>query len=139
MPQKFKIIEHTADIGLEIYGATVTELFVNAAASVMSIITDTTTLEKRKKFMVSLDAQNTEELLIAWLNELIFYCSARQFLTKEVVITSIDDKRLKAQLCGEVFDKDRHIIDREVKAATYHELSVKKENDAWKARVIFDI
>jgi SHS2 domain-containing protein len=43
------------------------------------------------------------------------------------------------QLGGESIDRVRHILDHEVKAATRHGLSVRRDPKGWVAEVILDI
>jgi len=46
---------------------------------------------------------------------------------------------LKAVVKGEPFQEGIHVIKTEVKAVTYHQIYVKKENGDWKAQIIFDL
>jgi SHS2 domain-containing protein len=49
------------------------------------------------------------------------------------------NKRLKAQLMGEPYNKKKHSIKTEIKAVTYSGLNVEKQKSGWRARVIFDV
>jgi SHS2 domain-containing protein len=40
---------------------------------------------------------------------------------------------------GERFDPSKHRINTEIKAVTYHQVTVKKTPDMWVGRVIFDV
>jgi SHS2 domain-containing protein len=40
---------------------------------------------------------------------------------------------------GETFDSSRHEFKAEIKAVTYHQVTVKEEDGKWEARVIFDL
>jgi SHS2 domain-containing protein len=44
-----------------------------------------------------------------------------------------------ASALGEAFDPGKHRVEVEIKAATYHELTLKQEEGRWMARVIFDV
>jgi SHS2 domain-containing protein len=50
-----------------------------------------------------------------------------------------DGDRMTATCYGEKLDPLKHTIKREVKAATYHNLSIIKENNVYSAAIIFDI
>jgi SHS2 domain-containing protein len=56
-----------------------------------------------------------------------------------MTIETIDETRLSARLAGERLDYDRHEFETEIKAVTYHQLTVRQENGRWSARVIFDV
>ena len=75
-----------------------------------------------------LTADSTEDLLLQWLNELIFRCETRHRLYGEFSV-AIDDTgcRLDAAISGEPIDRTRHLLDHEVKAATRHGLFVKRD------------
>jgi SHS2 domain-containing protein len=46
---------------------------------------------------------------------------------------------VRGSLRGEPYDPGRHEIKVEIKAVTYHQLTIKKEGDQWAGRVIVDI
>ncbi|MCF8106259.1 MAG: archease, partial [Desulfohalobiaceae bacterium] len=54
-------------------------------------------------------------------------------------IRSLDAQRLVGTARGEVFDPTRHTIQTEVKGATYHQLELRRYEQGWKGRVIFDL
>lgn len=136
--KKFEPFEHTADVGLKIYGKDLKDLFINAAIGLFSFITDLKKVKPRTKIKISLKEENQEELLIRWLNELIFQFSAHNFIPKEFKIDKITDKDILVQAYGEKVDLSKHKILSEIKAATYHELEIKKTAKVLQAKVIFD-
>jgi len=95
-------------------------------------------VEERDIFEVIQDAPNVEELLVAWLRELLFQFSAREFLFKDFSIEDISSTHIKGIARGERIDRARHELKKEIKAVTYHELKVEKVNDLWQGKVIFD-
>ena len=92
----------------------------------------------KENIKVNLKEDNREELLISWLNELIFQFSARDFLPKQFKINKISENSLSADIRGEKIDLTRHKILAEIKAATYHELEIKKAAGGFQAKVILD-
>ena len=135
--KKFELIEHTADIGVKAYGKDLPELFANAAEGMFSIITDLKKVQTEEKYVIQKQANNKEELLISWLNELLFLFYTKEFLPKEFNI-QIEDDTLKAEVRGRKYNSKEQEITREVKAATYHQLSIDKKA-AWEASIIFDV
>ena len=96
--KKFETFEHTADIGLKIYARDLKGIFVNAAAGLFSLISDLKKVEANKTIKVRLRENNKEELLVSWLNELIFQFSARDFLPKQFKINKISENSLSADI-----------------------------------------
>jgi SHS2 domain-containing protein len=137
----FEFIEHTADLGLRIYGKNIKSLFQNAAQSLFEIIIDSRSQAESLE-EISLEAENLEELFVAWLNELISLFFAYKFLPSEyfIEIEERDNlKILKSRIKGANFNPSENKIKMEIKAATYHNLKVVKTDDGYMAEVIFDI
>ena len=135
---KYEVLDHTADLGLVIYGRDLRELFKNAAFAMFDQIAELERVEERDIFEVIQDAPNVEELLVAWLRELLFQFSVRDFLFKDFSIEDISQTHIKGTARGERIDRTRHELKKEIKAVTYHELKVEKRDGGWRSQVIFD-
>jgi SHS2 domain-containing protein len=137
--------DHTADVGLRVRGADLNDLFRTAAEGVFDyIVVNRAEVRAEEHESVSLDADSTEELLAAWLNELIFRCETRHRLYShfDVHLSSNDSDvglSLGAEIGGEPIDRDRHILDHEVKAITHHGLTLQRAGSGWLAELILDI
>ena len=51
-PNKFSIIDHEADIGLEIYGKSMEELFANAVDGLFSLIVEAKDITPEKLYLI---------------------------------------------------------------------------------------
>ncbi len=136
---KYILIDHTADIGIDVFGASLQELFVNAAFALFDIITDLSKTEDKIAYKISVSGIDREQLLVSWLSELLYLHDVKNLLFKDFCIEGITDNQLNATVWGEAFREDKHVIKTEIKAVTYHCLSIIQEDHHWKARVIFDI
>src|SRR5437867_7615676 len=94
--------DHTADVGLEIRGRDRDDLFRTAAEGVFDyIVANRDEVKVEATEPVALRAESTADLLIAWLNELIFRCETRHHLyTKFDVHVSDDGLALDATIGG---------------------------------------
>ncbi len=137
--KKYELIDHTADIGMIIYGETLEDLFRNAAEGFFNIITDLESINIHLWRKISIGKESLECLIVDWLTELLFLHEVEGLLFKEFRIESIDDNGLKAMAGGEEFKEGFHIIKTQVKAVTYHQIVVKKEDSIWMARIILDL
>ena len=138
-PLKFEQIDHTADVGLRIYGTSLAELFQHAAEGLFEIITSLEQVSTGVKRQVFVEASDRESLLVNWLSELNFLFLTKKELYKKFEITAVNDLSLKAQIQGEKLDLDKHTIHTEVKAVTYHQLYIRQNSSGWGAQVIFDL
>ena len=136
---KYTIIDHTADIGIDVFGDTLQDLFSNAGFALFDIIIDLSTVECKVKHSLNIIGVDKEQLLVNWLSELLFLHDVKNLLFKNFCVNQLSDYQLNADVSGEVFDEKRHIIKTEVKAVTYHNLSIIQKDQQWKARIIFDL
>ena len=135
----YRILDHTADVGLEARGADLPELFANAARGMFAIIGSLDTIKPAKELSVKATADNLENLLVSWLGELLYLSSTKAMVFSRFEITEIDEKHVLAKALGEPIDQTRHELCTEVKAVTYHNLKVAKVGQIWVGRVLFDI
>jgi len=138
MEKDFKIIDHTADVGIIAYGADMSQAFANAARALFSLITELDDVAEALHRDIELTATDQESLLVEWLNELIYLFDTENIIFKRFDITQLNNTRLKARSYGERVDSLKHKLKTGVKAATYHMLKVDKD-DGCKVQVLFDI
>ena len=137
--RKFKFIDHTADMGILVYGETLPLLFQHAAEGLLHIITDPERIREKESREISVRANGLEELLVNWLNELLYLFETSGFLFRRSEILHLGDYFIEAAAFGEIFDEGYHPILRTIKATTYHQLRVTREKAGWEARIIFDL
>jgi len=136
---EFRLLEHTADMGIEATGAARAEVFVAAAQGLKQMIFGDALVTPRQSAPVSLDGGDAGELLVAWLGEILYLFEIRGLVPAEFVINDISENTLRGEVRGEPFDPKRHPVEREVKAITYHQLSVERDGQGWRARVYVDL
>lgn len=146
---KYKLFNHTADIGCEIFGKTRKELFANGVTALFDLILDQkrdrgnflaaalrTTGEEKS---ITINGNGLEDLLINFLREVLYLFNGKKWVTIDCRPVEITRELIVAQLYGESYNLKKHPVTMEIKAVTYHGLSVKKTAQGWKARVIFDV
>ena len=134
---RFRLIRHTADIGLVAHGDSLSQAFGNAGYGLFSIMADIRRLKETESRVVDVKAGNIEDLLYSWLNDLIFLFDTEGLLLKRFKVRYFSDNHLKATVYGDKYDLARHRIKIGVKAATYHRLEVDREKN--RVQVIFDV
>lgn len=137
--KRFKILDHTADIGLIIYGEDLKALFGNAGEAFFHLMTDLRRVRLRIERQIVLRGESLERLMVDWLGELLYLHDVENLLFRRFRIESIGEDGLKAVAKGEPFREGIHEIKREVKAVTYHQLRVEQKSEGWRAQVIFDL
>ena len=137
--ERFRILEHPADIGFEAFGSTREEVFANAARALFHLILDLDSVEPRTEVAVQVEGADPASLLVNWLSELLYLNDAEGWLFSEFEVERLDDRSLAARARGEKFDRTRHRAKSQVKAITYHQLKLERAAGSWHARIYVDI
>jgi SHS2 domain-containing protein len=139
----FEHFDHGADVGVRGFGRTPAEAFEGAAQALFALLSGgeepvRAVIEER----VEVEAANREELLVAFLNELISLSDTRRLVFGRFEIEMSDAStpvRLKARVHGEPFDPQRHELTVVPKGATFTALRVAREGDRWVAQCVVDV
>jgi SHS2 domain-containing protein len=139
---KFKILEHTADLKIKAYGKTLPELFVNLAQGMASQQLGVENLSEAGQTRgeweeVAVEADGLESLLVDWLNEILYRSDVKVKVYSEFELLEFSESpyKIKTRMRGLALAQKK----LEIKAATYHQLEIKKTDGGWEATVIFDI
>jgi SHS2 domain-containing protein len=148
-------LDHTADVGLEIRGPDLPELFRRAALGAMWLVLDrrpepweatALSTEVDGKRMVDLVEEELPELLRSWLRTLLFWEETQGFVTLDARVMLLPTP-LCSSADGQAFGLHAEVdglVDhgprvREIKGVTFHELCVERRSGEWLAMVIFDV
>jgi SHS2 domain-containing protein len=120
-------------------------LFEEAALAMFDIIGQLATISagpaavviNKHGLTVRQRADSLEELFINWLNELLSLSATKELIFTDFIIHKLDENSLNADAFGE--DMKSYEIKTEIKAATYHDLRIKKTDTGWQVEVIFDV
>ncbi len=127
-------LDHTADWAVHVWAPDLTRLFEQAAVA-MYALTGAELLDgARNSITMMLDAPDTESLLVAFLNELL-YVSAEEGLGFERFELQVDETHLDGRLHAAPLAVQR----KEIKAVTYHGLEVGRNDSGVEATIIFDV
>jgi SHS2 domain-containing protein len=136
---RYRLLDHVADLGVEIWAPTLEDLFVEGARALFDLIGTLDATRGRIAETIVIKGEDIEDLLRAWLSEILFRCVAQGKVFCDFQVLSLDSQRVKARARGEPFDPARHSFEREIKAVTYHGLEVRQGPEGWRAAVILDV
>ena len=137
--QPFRILDHPADVGFDAFGATRQEVFVNAARALTDLRVDVDTVVAHEAISASVRGRDGAGLLVNWLSEILYLEDAEGWLLCKFEFSNFEETQLVAIARGEKFDPVRHRLKSLVKAVTYHQVSLEKQGDLWRARVFVDV
>lgn len=135
----YRIFDHTADLGIEICGASAKELFCNAACALVDIMTDIKRVKAKEEKGIAVEGSDLEELFVNFLREILYMYNGEGFLPKECVIFGMDDFHVTGRVRGEPFAEGKHHMNIEIKAVTYHHAEIRKIAEQWIGKVICDV
>lgn len=135
----YTLIDHTADIGIRVSGATLSELFSEAGRALFDQITDRLLLFGANCRQMEVTGIDLTDLLVSFLRELLCFWTIDACLVKEIRILYNNDERLTAEVRFDAFDPDTHEILKDIKAVTYHNLNIEQTAAGWEATIIFDV
>ncbi len=133
---KYERLEHTADALVLVRGKDLSERFANAAYALFDQITDVGKVRPKGEMKIVLEADSREQLLVDFLQELLFLNDAEDLVFSKFDVKT-DGKKLEALVWGEKFDGKRHPKRSVVKGVTYHRLEFDDSNGT--VTVLFDV
>ena len=135
----YTLLDHTADLGINIRGADLEDLFEGAGRALMRLMIKGETPGRSAPMTISLSGEDLEDLMVRWLGELLYLFEGENIVTTSINVKSVSKSKLEATLGIVNYDPQIHEILSEIKAVTYHQIQVAKKGDQWEARVIFDV
>lgn len=135
----YEVFEHTADLGLRVRASSVDELFADAAKGLLTmLVANPESVRSVRTQRIELTADSPDLLLLDWLSEILFLYDVERLLLSRFSVR-VQQRHLVAECSGEAVDGQRHQLDHEIKAITYHDLIVEQSESGWLAEVIVDI
>ena len=134
----FREIDHSGDVGLDVWGATLADLLANATRGLCALMTRNT-IDRSCSRRIEVEASTPEDLLVDWLSALILAAAVHGELYGSADVTVSDDGIARGEIFGEPLDPARHSLRFEVKAATYHDILLEEKASGFHARIIFDL
>jgi SHS2 domain-containing protein len=131
----FEEVEHTADWAYHIWAPDHLQLFLQAAKGLYALVGAKFASNPFTSHTLSLQGIDYESLLIVWLNELLYFHSSQNLGFNHIHITRLAPSVLEATLKGSAILQWQ----KDIKAATYHNLAITQTPSGWEATVVLDV
>lgn len=138
--EKYKFLEHTADIKFQAFGKTLEEAFANSAFAMREIMLkdiDKTKIKKKIKKAIKVTGKDYESLLYNFLEEFLFLLDSESFILSEIDSIKIKKLELTANISGD--NSKNYNLSNDVKAVTYNQMFVKQISSGWQIQVVLDV
>ena len=137
--KRYRVTTRQSELAVKVFGNSQANLFVNSASALFDVMTDVGKVEVKDRLPLEVEGVDRDDLLVNWMRELLYLYQGSGYLLKEFHIQEVKNTALKAEVCGEKIDPDRHEIHKEITAVTYHQSRMQQTGDQWTAQVIFEI
>lgn len=139
MASEYEILNHTADLGVIVKANYLKNLFVNAANAMTDLMVKGDARGKKEVREIVIEGMDYPDLMVRWLGEILYLFYGENLITKSIEIKSLSRNRISSYIEFVGFDPRNCEILTEIKAVTYHKITVEKTGKSWKAMVIFDV
>lgn len=143
----YKVLPHTADLRLKVFGRTKKELFCHALKGMFeSLNPDTSQCRRRKgsficddlpqKHFIKIKSSDFNSLLVDFLSEALYLSDINDEAYFKADISKLTEKEIEATIKGV---KIKGFEEGEIKAVTHHEVDIKWVAGSWETVIVFDI
>jgi SHS2 domain-containing protein len=137
--KKYRITKRQSELAVRVVGSSQADLFANSAFALFDVMTDIDKIEIKDRLPLEAEGADRDDLMVNWMRELLYLYQGSGYLLKEFQIGEVKDTMVKAEVCGEKIDPDRHEIKQEVAAVAYHQSRMTKTGNQWTAQLIFEV
>ena len=137
MKKIFEILEHQTDLKIKAFGKNLKEVFRNSMIAMVESMRPEIDFSFKKTFQrkIKIKSFDLDSLLVDFLNEILYLIQTNKEIYKKIEFLKFKKFEIEANLYGEKVKR----FGLEIKAATYHDLEIKRTKDGWYAIVLFDI
>jgi len=135
----YKLVEHTADIGIEARAGSAMLVLQDMALGLKALMFGESPALAKSDAEITVHAEDLTELLVCWLNEVAYWSEKDNLIPAGFRIEMLTETDLRATISGEPFDPLRHAVERQVKSVTYHQACLEKGPEGWHAMVYVDL
>ena len=126
--KKYRFLRHTADAKFQAFGETLEEAFQQAALALVSLMWNWETVDNKLEVPVQVEGHDMKQLLLNYLEEILYLFDTRRFLLSRVDDLSIERKEgryvLQALFKGDEYSSKTEVFG-DVKAITYNEMEIR--------------
>jgi SHS2 domain-containing protein len=137
--KRYRITERQSELAVKVLGNSQTALFENAAFALFDVMTDLDKIDIKERMPLEVEGVDMDDLMVNWTRELLYLFQGSGYLLKEFNIRHVNERSVRAEVCGERIDPDRHEIKKEINSVAYHQSRMQKTGDQWTAQLIFEM
>ncbi len=137
--KKYRLMTRQSALAVKVVGNSQADLFANSAFALFDVMTDVDKIEIKEHLPLEVEGVDRDDLMVNWMRELLYLYQGSGYLLREFQVREVKDTLVKADVCGEKIDPDRHEIKKEVAAVAYHQSRIEKTGNQWTAQLVFEV
>jgi len=146
VPILYEFLPHMADAKFRAYGHSLEEVLANAATALVSLMWAADRVRPIRKESIKVEASSLEQLTVKFLTEFLYLLDVKSFLLAKVESIQVEEAqkdgrkvyRLAAQVAGDDVSPQYEIYGL-VKAVTYNEIKIEKNDGGWVLEAVVDM
>ena len=135
----YTLLDHTADLRIRVTGKDPADLFKNAGLAMFDLIVAAGPAAPLATIDIAVDGADPADLLVNYLRELLYLWTGRAKVVMFIDMVDLSATAVRARVTTTDYRPERHTVEHEIKAVTYHQIEVTEGPGGWQAEVIFDI
>lgn len=140
LPQPFEQLDHTADLGVEVEGASPEETLARLVLALGALLAGGGPAEVEAEQTVRCPGgPDLRGTALAVLRELVFRFSTARLLPASCEVLRLDESAAEIRVGFARWDPALHAEGADVKAVTWHASAFERVGGAWRARVVLDV
>ncbi|MGI5861083.1 MAG: archease [Myxococcales bacterium] len=139
LPSAFQELPHTADVGIEVAGEDLAELYARAALGMSQLLAGGGPIEAKHEQRLVAEGEDRAALLVDFCRQVLDRFFLGRSLLAEIEIDQLSESRIEARGWFGPFDPEAHAEGVDIKAVTYGGAEVEQVEEGWRARLVFDI
>jgi len=136
---KYRLTRRQSELAVRVTGNSQADLFANSAFALFDVMADVDKIEVKERINLEVEGTDRDDLMVNWMRELLYLYQGSGYLLRECNIGEVKDTIVKAEVCGEKIDPDRHEVKQEIGAVAFHKSRMEKTGNQWTAQVIFEL
>ncbi len=137
--KKYRLMTRQSELAVKVVGNSQADLFANSGFALFDVMTNVEKIEIKERLPLEVEGVDRDDLMVNWMRELLYLYQGSGYLLREFQVREVKDTLVKADVCGEKIDPDRHEIKKEVSAVAYHQSRMEKTGNQWTAQLVFEV
>jgi SHS2 domain-containing protein len=139
LPQPFEIVDHTADTGVRVRGASREEALARLLLGHAQLLAGGPAPQASEETTIEVPGGDLALVAVDCLRATHRLFCSRQLIATEVEVLELSEKRAQIRLMLGPYHPQVHAEGADIKAITYHMATFEQDEQGWVAQVVFDV